>query len=330
MTSLASLSDDELVRRARAGRRDAFAVLYHRYVRQVHGLVGSGSADAAAAEATTVAVFCDLLRHLSEVGPDRVTDTLEHHARRRLRGRPARSGVPPLTVGALDRMWREIDRRWPTGDVTRREVGTMVPITAGALVAVLFLGTLASTSRQGGVPDPDRSFEATAVRDDVGQGLLPGLPRSRVTPADEDGPDTAIVMPAESSPEPTETEPTTGPTEPVATEEAPTEEPDAAPVITIRSPSDGSTHRSDGEDGQGRYATVVLDGVAVDDRDPAEALSYAWTSSLEGGLADTPSATARLHVPDGQLTASHVITFSATDSAGNTVSTSVTVVVTRV
>lgn len=332
VTAPASLPDDELVRRARAGRRDAFAVLYHRYVRQVHALVGSGSPDAAAAEATTVAVFCDLLRHLSEVAPDRVTEMLEHHAQRRIRGRPARTGVPPLTVGALDRMWREIDRRWPTGDAARRDGGTMVPITAGALVAVLFLGTLASTSRQGGVPDPNRSFEATAVRDDVGQGLLPGLPRPRVTAGDE-GPaaDPTVAMSGEPTSEPT----TTGPPEPVGTEdvpteEAPTEEPDAAPTIAIRSPSDGSTRRSDGQDERGPYATVVLDGVAVDDRDPADALAYAWTSSIDGVLADTPSATARLHVPDGQLTASHLITFSATDSAGNSVSTSVTVVVTRV
>lgn len=331
MTTAASLSDDELVRLARAGRRDAFAVLYHRYVRQVHALVGSGSPDATAAEATTVAVFSDLLRHLHDSGTERVADTLQRHATRRISGHTARANVPALTVGGLDRMWRELDRRWPTGEPPRRDVGTIVPITAGALAAVLVLGTLASTSRRGGVPDPNRSFEATAVDDDVAPGLLPGLPQPRMTLADDATPDpepTFAAPTAEAAAEPT-TEPTEEPTD-TATEEAPTEAPDAAPEVTIHAPGDGSTRMSDGQDEAGAFATVDLDGAAVDDRDPTDALAYAWTSSVDGHLADAPTATVRLHVPDGQLTARHVLTLTVTDTAGNATSSSVAVVVTRV
>lgn len=332
MTSPASLPDVELVRLARAGQRNAFAVLYHRYVRQVHALVASGSADATAAEATTVAVFCDFLRHLEEMDPRQVTATLQQHATRRIRGHTGRPGIPPLTVGGLDRMWREIDRRWPTGDPPRRDVGTMVPITAGALVAVLVLGALASTPRRSGVPDPNRSLEAIAVQTEVTPDLLPGLPRPRVTAADTElEPEPTLAAPTtDPSPAPTVDEPTDEPTEAPTTEAPVTEEPDAAPEVTIHSPRDGSTRMSEGEDEVGAYATVTLDGAATDDRDAADVLVYSWTSSVDGPLASSPAATVRLHVPDGQLTASHVLTFSATDTAGNTSSASVTVVVTRV
>lgn len=332
MTPPATLSDDELVRLARSGQRNAFAVLYHRYVAQVHALVGAGSTDAASTEATTVAVFCDLLRHVSEMDPGRVPETLEHHAIRRIRGHSLRARAPSLTVGGVDRMWREIDRRWPSGDEPRRDVGNIVPITAGALVAVLFLGALGSTSRRGGVPDPHRSFQAAAVPDGVGEdpGLLPGLPGPLVTPADDDTADgvATVTLPSEPASEAPTAEPTVAPgAEP---EPSPTEQPDAAPEVTITSPSDGSTLRSDGQDDAGSYATVVVEGVAVDDHDPADALTYGWASSIDGPLAGAPAATVRLYVPDGQLTATHVLTFSVTDTAGNSASRSVTVVVTRV
>lgn len=329
MTALASLPDAELVRLARRGRRDAFAVLYHRHVGRVYDVVRSGSADAAIARGTTVAVFSDLMRHLGDVDPTLVGVALEQRAARRVRGHAA-GRVPGLTVGAVDAMWRELDRRWPSGEPPRKDVGTMVPVTAGALVAVMVLGTLASTSRRGGVPDPSRTFEAVAFQD---APVLPGLPRPRVTPAGSELPEpvpepTATVALPEPEPtaEPT-SDATDGPSEPPATE---TEEPDAAPEVTIRSPADGSTRMSDGEDEGGAYATVELDGVAVDDRDAADALTYSWTSSIDGVLGSSPSGTARLHVPDGQLTATHRITFSATDTAGNTATTSVNVVVTRV
>ncbi|MBW3620715.1 MAG: hypothetical protein KY461_10760 [Actinobacteria bacterium] len=332
MTTPASLPDAELVRLARAGQRNAFAVLYHRYVRQVHALVTSGSADATAAETTTVAVFCDLLRHLEELDPAHVAPVLQQHASRRIRGHAGGPGIPPLTVGALDRMWREIDRRWPSGDAPRRDVGTMVPITAGALAAVMVLAALASTPRRSGVPDPNRSLEAIAVQTEVAPDLLPGLPGPRVTAADTDAePEPTAAAPTTApSPDPTVAAPTEEPTEAPTTEQPPSEEPDRAPEVTIHSPTDGSTRVSEGEDERGAYATVTLDGAATDDRDPAEALAYSWTSSLEGALATTPGATVRLHVPEGQLTASHVLTFSVTDSTGNTASSSVTVVVTRV
>lgn len=332
MTASASSSDDELVRLARAGQRDAFAVLYHRYVRSVHALVASGSPDATAAENTTVAVFSDLLRHIHEIPPGRVAQALEQHATRRIRGHTAGAGIPPLTVGGLDRMWRELDRRWPTGDPPPRDVGTMVPITAGALAAVLVLGALASTPRRSGVPDPNRTLEAVAMRTEVTPGLLPGLPRPEVTAADTDPePEPTLAVPApEPSPEQTVAEPTAEPTESPTTEPPPTEEPDTAPEVTIHSPSDGSTRMSEGEDEGGAYATFTLDGAAVDDRDTPDALVYSWTSSIDGPLASAPTATVRLHVPDGELTASHILTFSATDTAGNTASTSVHVVVTRV
>lgn len=332
MTASASLPDVELVRLARAGQRDAFAVLYHRYVRQVHALVASGSADTTAAETTTVAVFCDLLRHIGEMDPSQVATTLQQHATRRIRGHVGGPGIPPLTVGGLDRMWREVDRRWPSGDAPPRDVGTMVPITVGALAAVLVLGALASSPRRSGIPDPNRSLEAIAVQTEVAPDLLPGLPRPQVTVVDtEPEPEPTLAAPtSDPSPEPTVVGPTDEPTEGPTTEAPPTEEPDAAPEVTINSPRDGSTRMSEGEDEAGAYATVTVDGAAADDRDPAEALVYSWTSSVDGGLASSPIATVRLHVPEGQLTASHVLTFSATDSAGNTSSTSVTVVVTRV
>ncbi|MBW3657817.1 MAG: hypothetical protein KY457_04205 [Actinobacteria bacterium] len=331
MTASASLPDDELVRLARGGQRDAFAVLYHRYVRQVHDLAATGSPDATAAEKTTVGVFCDLLRHLHEIPADGVAATLEHHTKRRTRGHTRGTRVPTLTVGTVDGMWREIDRRWPSGDAPRRDMDTIVPITAGALVAVLFLGTLASTTRRSGVGDPDRSFEAVHLQEEP--ELFPTIPGPGVTAAEESTPDREATVALPTA------EPTLAPSEPPSetatpveqeTEPAPTEEPDAAPEVTINSPDDGATLTSDGRDDAGAYATVTVDGVAVDDRDGPDALTYSWGSSIDGPLADAPTATVRLHVPDSELTATHVLTFSATDSAGNSRATSVTVVVTRV
>jgi hypothetical protein len=330
VTAPASLPDDELVRLARTGRRDAFAVLFHRHVHRIHGTVAAASPDAVAARTTAVGVFSDLMRHLADTDPARVGAALDQHAARRIRGRRGSGAAPPLTVGALDEMWRELDRRWPDGEPPRRDVSTIVPVTVGALVAVVVLGALASTSRRSGIPDPSRSFEAVGVNEE-GSAFLAELPRPTETATAVGSPlpspsPTAAPPPPEPTPEPT-VEPTSEPDGPDPTE---TQFPDEPPEVEIRSPADRSTRVTDGEDEQGAYATVVLDGTASDDRDPPEFLAYAWSSSIGGGLADAATATVRLYVPDGQLTATHALTFTVTDTAGNAGTDTVTVVVTRV
>lgn len=334
MITAPALPDDELVARARAGHRNAFAVLYHRHVQRVHGMAAAGSADAVTAQTITVGAFCDLLRHLHEVEPSRVGSTLDAYATRRLRGHRPAVRPAPLTVGVIDAMWRELDRRWPDGEPPRRDVGSIVPVTAGALVAVLVLAALASTSRRGGVPDPSRSFEAVAVQTDA-PTLFPALPRPADTVSASEA-ETPAPFPSETTPA-TAVEPSPAPTseapvepaEPPPTETS-TEAPDAAPTVEIVSPANGSTLSTDGEDERGAFATVALEALVADDRDPPETVAVSWTSSLDGALAVGASATARLYVPDGQLTASHAVTVTATDAAGNTATDTVTVLVTRV
>ena len=332
MTVYAALRDDELVGLARGGDRTAFAVLYHRHVQRVYATISTSVSDGTVARGLTVAAFSDAMRRLDQLDPERVDGALIHLAERRASGHTPGGRVPALTVGAVDAMWRELDRRWPSGDPPRREPGLTVAVTAGALVATLVLGAMAASGRRGGAPDTTRTFaaEALAEEPDVGGDLLPALPRPRET--------VEVVTPTASptatptpSPTPSPTPaPTVAPSPEPEVSPSPTEEPDQAPEVSITSPGDGETRTSEGEDEQGAYATFSLAGAASDDRDPAEALSYSWTSSLDGQVLTGPSGSVRLHVPEGQLTASHRLVLTVTDSAGNVGTDEVTVVVTRV
>lgn len=329
--------DGVLVQRAIAGDRAAFAILYHRHVRLVYETVRTSAPDATAARSLTVAAFCHVMRHLDELEPGRFGEAVLHVARRRAAGHTPGAAVPALTVGAVDEMWRELDRRWPTGDAPPRDASDLVPVTAGVLIAVLILGGLVSTSRRGaGVPDTTQTFAAVAVSDEARlPDVDPDLPRPPAR-------DPVVVVPTSAPPPPSPT-PSPTPTEPEPsgspTEAAPTEEPadpqepeptDEAPQAAITSPSDGEARNSEGTDDAGAYAVFQLAGTGSDDRDPADALSYRWDSSIEGTVLTAASGSVRLHVPDGQLTASHRLTLTVTDGAGNTATDTVTVIVTRV
>ncbi len=311
MTPYASLPDAELVPLARAGERPAFAVLFHRHVGAVYDTIRTSAPDGTVARRLTVAAFSDALRHLDRLDPEQVRDALIELGRRRAAGHTPGAGVPALTVGAVDAIWRELDARWPTGEPPRREPGLTAAVTIGALVAVLILGAMAASSPRSGTPDPGRTFEAASLDPEPTEptdGLVVGLPRPRETDAEAGPSPDATEATAEPTATPTATEPTP---EPTATEPTPaptaTEEPDAAPEVTISSPNDGETRGSEGTDEQGAYATFTLDGAATDDRDPPEALGYSWTSSIDGALLDGPSGSVRLHVPEGALTAQHQV-----------------------
>lgn len=349
VSAYAHLPDDELVRLTRHGDRGAFAVLYHRHVRQVYATVAGSVSDGTVARGLTVAAFSDALRHLDQLDTARVGATLQQLARRRAAGHTRGTNVPALNIGAVDAMWRELDQRWPSGEPPRKDPGAIVPITAGALIAVLVLGAMLASSRRSGTPDPTRTFDAVALSDDAngsGAGFLPTLPPPPVVSPTDDDPDDgsaseepAVVAPTTepsptATPSPVAPTPTAEPTpggepspDPEASPDAETDEP---PEVSIISPEDGETRTSDGSDDQGAYATVVVSGVATDDRDPAESLDHTWTSSIDGVLLRAASGEVRLHVPPEQLAATHQLTFTVTDTGGNTNSASVTVTVTRV
>lgn len=327
MTTYAPLPDDELVRLARVGDRRAFAILYHRLVQRVYATARASAPDGTVARTVTVATFGDLMRHLATVEPAEVREAVEELARRRAAGHTPGPDVPPLTVGAVDAMWRELDRRWPTGQPPGREPGLTVAITVGTLVATLVLGALGASSPRRGTPDPSRTFEAVAV-DGGDVDLLPALPRPPevVVPSRDARPSPTPSPSPEPTPEAPSPEPSPEPTETTASPEAP----DQAPVVTISSPRDGETRVTDGRDERGAYATFLLDASAEDDRDAADELTYTWVSDLDGTVLTTRSGTARLYVPEGQLTAQHELRLTVTDTAGNVGSDTVTVVITHV
>lgn len=88
---------------------------------------------------------------------------------------------------------------------------------------------------------------------------------------------------------------------------------DFAPEVVILSPADGATFASG--------ATIGFEGTADDVEDGPLTASLVWTSSRDGEIGSGRSVSATLS--DGI----HTITASATDSAGNTGSDSVTITV---
>lgn len=342
MSTHAPLPDDELVRLAANGDRAAFAVLYHRHVAAVHRQLAGAAPDAPALTALIVQVFSDAMRHLDELGQRSSEDvgaTLAAIARRRAAGRRGGGHVAALTVGTVDRAWRELDRRWPDGNPPADPPTWWPAIAAGATAGVLVLAIMFALTPEPNVPGgPSAELAAEpllAASEDGDEGLVLPRPRETVdlstiapTPAITPSP-APLESETEDEPEPTPTPTTPSPTPTPEPTPSPTEDVDEAPVVAISSPSDGSTLVTEGEDEGGAYATVTLAGSATDDRDAADALTYSWTSDLEGALLTGTSGTARLHVPEGQLTASHAITLTVTDSAGNVGSDTVRVIVTR-
>ncbi|HUF16217.1 MAG TPA: S8 family serine peptidase, partial [Acidimicrobiia bacterium] len=88
---------------------------------------------------------------------------------------------------------------------------------------------------------------------------------------------------------------------------------DAAPTVTISSPTDGASFSS-GE-------TITFSGSASDTEDGDLTNNLAWTSDRDGAIGSGGSFSATLS--DG----THVITATVTDSGGNTGSASVTITV---
>lgn len=106
--------------------------------------------------------------------------------------------------------------------------------------------------------------------------------------------------------------------------------PDLPPnVVNITSPAQGASYYADQEDARGWYYQLTLRGNASDPEDGTlTGTRLAWTTSIEGGppesLGTGTSRSARLYAPEC-FSNTHVITLTATDSAGNHTSTSVTI-----
>ena len=102
-------------------------------------------------------------------------------------------------------------------------------------------------------------------------------------------------------------------------------------TIGIVHPVDGQVFISTGTDDDGHFAEVLLEGAAVgSDGNPICCDDLVWTSRVDGGpsedIATGNSATVKLYM-DGFEATNHEITLTATDSAGNVQTFTVTVTV---
>lgn len=134
---LATHSDAELVRRAQEGMATAFAALVHRHAPAVRARVASADDP----EAAVIATFSTAMRALEHRDPDepvgpwltelaggQVSDPVPVTA----------EAAPPMDPDELDRVWRELDRRWPTGRPPRRLPRWLVRgVATLALIAAL-------------------------------------------------------------------------------------------------------------------------------------------------------------------------------------------------
>ncbi|MDP2307371.1 MAG: L-type lectin-domain containing protein [Pseudomonadota bacterium] len=96
---------------------------------------------------------------------------------------------------------------------------------------------------------------------------------------------------------------------------------DAPPTATITTPVGGDVLAGD--------VSAVFAGLVSDDADPAELLTVAWASDIDGVVGAGPAAasgdTSIAWDPTVRTAGSHVVTLSATDSCGQTVSDAVTI-----
>lgn len=225
----------------------------------------------------------------------------------------------PAATGVKDEIWRNLDRAWPTGKPpSLLDTWRHVAVVVGAvlLIAVLPIGLVLGFAGDGSAApvaiDPltaspvDRTPEA-ATSFGVGPGLLLPPPPQYEPPAATEPP----------TAEPTETD--TG-----------TPEPGIPPVVIISQPIEGALLAANGRDGSGPYAAVTLEGAADDPDSSPDSLAYAWSSDIDGPLADAPAGSARLHVSDyaGQCGAlldpllgktaetTHLVTLTVTDETG--------------
>ncbi len=97
---------------------------------------------------------------------------------------------------------------------------------------------------------------------------------------------------------------------------APSATPDAtAPDVEVVNPRDAVTYSADRHDALGWYATVTLEAIGQDDRDPV--LSWRWVSDHQSGaLLNQADGTTRLYAPSCGST-DHEVTVSGIDDAGN-------------
>ncbi|MFW5933860.1 MAG: RNA polymerase sigma factor [Actinomycetota bacterium] len=134
---LATRSDAELVRRAQEGMATAFAALVHRHAPAVRATVAS----AADPEAAVVATFSSAMRGLDHRDPDEPVAPWFIELASQQVSDPApvtADAAPPMDPDELDRIWRELDRRWPSGRRPRRPPRWLIRgIGALALLAAL-------------------------------------------------------------------------------------------------------------------------------------------------------------------------------------------------
>jgi len=87
-----------------------------------------------------------------------------------------------------------------------------------------------------------------------------------------------------------------------------------APEAEIVRPEDWARYLYDGEDTDGKYATVTLLGTGRDREDEDSELAFEWFSDIEGSLGRGRLRTVRLHGFYGGAT--HLITLRVTDTGG--------------
>jgi hypothetical protein len=104
-------------------------------------------------------------------------------------------------------------------------------------------------------------------------------------------------------------------------------QPDQPPEAQILEPQDGALFYSKTSDQAGFYSTVGLVGEATDNEDDPRELTVEWYSDVEGFLDSGSSITARLHAAGRDSAREHKITLRVTDSAGNRVEDTITVIV---
>jgi hypothetical protein len=106
-------------------------------------------------------------------------------------------------------------------------------------------------------------------------------------------------------------------------------QPDQPPEAQILEPQDGARFPTDVNtyDTDGFYTTIGLVGNATDEKDGSSELTVEWFSDVEGFLGSGLRTAPQLHTGGRESERVHKITLRVTDSAGNRVEDTITVII---
>jgi hypothetical protein len=94
------------------------------------------------------------------------------------------------------------------------------------------------------------------------------------------------------------------------------------PIVRITTPADGSSYCTTAFDGGGDYIVLQTAATATDPSVPPGPLTYEWSDSIGGGARQTVATTLtpqlKLYLREGELTTTHDLRLTATNSTGST------------